>query len=79
MTSVVLVDTGERVVECIAADKDPQLVRGTEAQAKAALQLLCALFPPYHCFPGCLAHVLHPSITLRRESVKWTRSLMDIL
>lgn len=76
MTSVVLVDTGERVVECIAADEDPQLVSRTETQARGASQLLRALlspFQPLKSFPG------PPSITRRRESVKWTWSPMEML
>lgn len=40
MTSVVLVDTGERVVECIAADEDPQLVSGNESIATAMCAFL---------------------------------------
>lgn len=64
MTSVVLVDTGERVVECIAADEDPQLVSRTEAQARAAR---CSGYlsssPPYqrlNFLSGCFAHNLRP-------------------
>lgn len=65
MTSVVLVDTGERVVECVAADEDPQLVSLTEAQAEAALLQLPALFPPY---PWLLSSRSSP-FTRRSESV----------
>lgn len=65
MTSVVLVDTGERVVECIAADEDPQLVSRTAAQARGASQWLCALFSPSQLlksFPGWFPHALHLSL-----------------
>lgn len=71
MTSVVLVDTGERVVECIAADEGPQLVSRTETQARGASQLLRALFSPFQplkSFPGCFAHVLRPSLAGGRVS-----------
>lgn len=76
MTSVVLVDTGGRVVECVAADEDTQQVGCTKIQARGTLQLLFTVFSPFHLIEdlSCLLHPLSSSITFpcRRESVRWT-------
>lgn len=76
MTSVVLVDTGGRVVECVAADEDAQQVGCTKTRARVTLQLLFTVFSPFRLIEelSCLLYPLSSSITLprRRESVRWT-------